>query len=354
MPSRFRGFSAPSGRQAFEEGDEIIMAQAAPQAKTQTPARGLPGIPSRGSSRSRLAYVLLIPAMAVIALVVIYPLFYGIKLSLTNMNMYNFRNPQLVGLKNYVTLLSDKQFWTIFLRTIVWTVVNVFFHVAIGLWLAILLHRRLPGKAVFRTLLILPWAVPQYIAALVWRGMFNYQYGAVNLLLVRFDKLLDSFFRLIGVSKGFSIEPVAWLQDPVWAFVAVILTNVWLGFPFMMVTFLGGLQGIPGELYEASEVDGATGWQKFRFVTLPMLRPVMVPAVVLGTVWTFNMVNIIYIITQGGPNESTHILVTYLYRAAFDFYRYGYAAAVSVFIFLFLLIFSSRFVRAMRGTEGVY
>jgi len=284
-----------------------------------------------------LPYVYSAPAMLLLGLMVVYPLGYGLYLGFTNMSLQNFFHFRFIGLRNFVAILTDPEFYSVLWRTVAWTAVNVFFHVTIGLWLAILLNRKLPGQPVFRTLLVLPWAIPQYIAALSWKTMFQYDFGAINLFL-----------------KAIGLPPAPWLSEPNWAFAAVIITNVWLGFPFMMMVSLGGLQSIPRELYEAADVDGASAWSKFREITLPLLRPVLIPAVTLGIVWTFNMVNVIYLVTGGGPGNSTDILVSYVYKAAFDFARYGYAAAFSTVIFLILLAFGVNFVRASRGTEGVY
>ncbi|MCL4514211.1 MAG: sugar ABC transporter permease [Firmicutes bacterium] len=304
--------------------------------------------------RIRLAYLLILPSALVIALVLLYPLLFEFYLSTTNMSMQRIFNYQFVGIRNFATILADPQFYEVFFRTIIWTVVNVFFHVAIGLWLAILLHRKLPGRAIFRVLLLLPWAVPEYISALTWKGLFNFRYGAVNLFLGQVDNLLNSAYGLIGLARGWHLGPISWLSDPTWAFAAVMIANIWMGFPFMMAISLGGLQSIPHELYEAADIDGASGWRKFRNVTLPLLKPVLIPSVVLGTIWTFNKLNVIYLITLGGPGDKTHILVTTVYRAAFDYYRYGYAAAFSVVMFFILLLFTVNFVKHLRGTEAVY
>jgi arabinogalactan oligomer / maltooligosaccharide transport system permease protein len=206
-----------------------------------------------------------------------------------------------------------------------------------GLWLAILLNRKLPGKSIIRVLLVLPWAVPEYINALTWKNnMFNSQYGIINIIL---NKL--------------GVEPLNWLTDATLAFIACIITNIWLGFPFMMMICLGGLQSIPGELYEAADIDGATGWQKFRNITLPLLKPVLLPAAVLSSVWTFNKLTVIYLIANpADPN--VHILVSKVYTAAFDNFRFGYAAAFSVIILVIIAFFASSFIRAMKGTEEVY
>jgi arabinogalactan oligomer/maltooligosaccharide transport system permease protein len=280
----------------------------------------------------RLPYALLAPSLLVMLGLVLYPLLYNFYLAFSGMNLYQFRNPPFVGLRNFVEILSTPVLYHVFLKTVVWTVVNVFFHVVLGVALAVLLNRPLRGRAIYRVLLILPWAMPQYITALTWRGLFNYEYGAVNLLL---GKL------------GFA--PVAWLSDATAAFTAAIVANIWLGFPFMMVVALGGLQSIPHELYEAASMDGASAWQRFRIVTLPMLRPVLSPAVALGLIWTFNNLNVLWLVTEGGkPANQSHILVTYVYNEAFTLYRYGYAAAFSLIIFVVLLVFLMLYLRAMR------
>jgi arabinogalactan oligomer/maltooligosaccharide transport system permease protein len=244
-----------------------------------------------------------------------------------------------VGLWGAFGQMFSTEFYGVFLKTIIWTVVNVFFHVTIGVALAMLLNRKLPGKSIFRILLILPWAVPQYITALTWRGMLNTDSGAINSIL----------------KHVFSIAPLPWLTDSTLAFASVIMTNIWLGFPFMMLIALGGLQSIPQELYEAAEIDGASAWQQFRNVTIPLLKPVMIPAITLGIVWTFNSINVVWLVSNGGqPADQTHILVSYVYRAAFNLYRYGYAAAFSFVIFLILALFSITFMRRSSATETVY
>lgn len=273
-------------------------------------------------------YLFIAPAFIVMAIMVFYPLGYGFWLSLTNMSLRTFKNPGFVGLQNYIRVFQDPEVLATFIRTIIWTFVNVFFHVTIGLFLAILLNRKLPGKSILRVFLIIPWAMPQYIAALTWKGMFNQNFGAINLML-----------------GWFGIENLPWLSDPKLTFYAAIITNIWLGFPFMMMITLGGLQSIPSELYEAADIDGASPWSKFKDITLPLLKPTLTPAIILGTIWTFNMLNIIIILAGGYGNKETQILVTDVYRLAFNFYRDGFAAAYSVLIFIFLLVFSVIYVR---------
>jgi arabinogalactan oligomer/maltooligosaccharide transport system permease protein len=271
-------------------------------------------------------------------LVVFYPFLYNLVISFSNMNLTNFHNWKIKGLGNYWLVLRETTFWWYFFKTILWTVLNLIFHVSIGVFLAIILNKDIRGKTIYRTLLILPWAVPQYITALTWRGMFNSEYGAVNLIL---DQLFGT--------------QVAWLSTEWGAFSACLITNIWLGFPFMMIVALGGLQSIPDALYEAADIDGASPWQKFRNITLPMLKPVMVPAITLGVIWTFNNFNVVWLVSNGGePSETTHILVSWVYRAAFFYYRMGYAAAFSIIIFLILFIFSWKFIKRTSATENVY
>jgi arabinogalactan oligomer / maltooligosaccharide transport system permease protein len=285
------------------------------------------------TTEKNFAIWLILPAAIIIAVVVVYPFFYNLMLSFSNMSLLHIKDWHLIGLRQYEKVFTEPRFYTILWKTLLWTVINVTFHVSIGVAIALMLYEKVPGRKWFRTLLFLPWAIPPVVTALTWRGMFHYEYGAVNLIL----------------SKVFHQTPIQWLNDPVGTFAACIITNVWLGFPFMMVVALVGLQSIPHELYEAAIMDGAGAWQRFRTVTLPMLKPVMTPAIILGFVWTFNKIDIIWLVSNAGePADQTHILVSYVYRAAFNLYRYGYAAAFSVIIFLILVLFSVTFMRRMQ------
>ena len=310
---------------------------------------------------ARFGLAMILPAAVLMFGVVIYPFFYNIVISLSDMSMRTVDSWQITGFEQYgrvfgidrlsevldagegwgaaVSAMFSTEFYGVFVKTIIWTVVNVTLHVVIGVFLAVLLNRHLPGKSLIRVLLILPWAVPQYITALTWRGMFNTDSGAVNAIL----------------GAAFGLAPLPWLTDETLAFAAAIITNVWLGFPFMMIIALGGLQSIPKELYEAADIDGASAWTKFRHVTMPLLKPVMIPAITLGVVWTFNNINIIWLVTNGGqPADTAHILVSYVYRAAFNLYRYGYAAAFSMIIFLLLAAWSIFFMKKTSVTETAY
>jgi arabinogalactan oligomer/maltooligosaccharide transport system permease protein len=294
--------------------------------------------------RQRLfVFALVAPAFVILFGVVIYPFFYNVVISLSNMNLRHIRDWRIIGFDQYVKVFTEPSqpaFYGVFLKTLIWTFVNVFFHVVIGVFLALVLNQKeIRGKWLFRAILVLPWAVPQLIVALTWRGMFNYEYGAINQIL----------------RQWFGLQGVQWLKQPLEAFMAVIITNVWLGFPFMMVIALGALQSIPRDLYEAADIDGASWLHKLTTITIPLIRPVMVPAITLGTIWTFNNLNIVWLVSNSGePSDQTHLLVSFVYKAAFNFYRYGYGAALSMVIFAILLVFSLTFMRKSKATENVY
>ena len=285
----------------------------------------------RDPKENRSAYFYILPALLGLVLLTFYPVIYGFYLSFTDYRMGREFSAHFIGLKNYFEIFQKPDFYLVFNTTIIWTVANVTLHVLLGLSLALVLNRKIRGKAAYRTILLLPWAIPGYISVLVWRGMFDPNYGFVNYIL------------------GTNIN---WLGEFPYAFIAVLIANVWLGFPFMMMMFLGGLQSIPKELYEAADIDGFTRWQKFRYITLPMLKPVMTPAVLLGFIWTFNMFNVIYLMTGGGPQAAgnfsagqTDLLITFVYNRAFRDWMIGYAAAYSVVIFLIILSFSVAYTR---------
>jgi len=278
------------------------------------------------------------PAVLVMGFVVLWPFIYNLVISFSNMNLTHFRDWSLIGLKNYLVVVIDGTFWYFLFKTILWTVLNLIFHVGIGLMLALIINEDIKGKSIFRVLLILPWAVPQYITALTWRGMFNSEFGAVNLLM--------------GNIFGFQVP---WLSTEWGAFAACLITNVWLGFPFMMIIALGGLQSIPKSLYEAADIDGASRWMQFKNITIPLLKPVMVPAITLGVIWTFNNFNVVWLVSNGGePADTTHILVSWVYKAGFTYFRMGYAAAFSMIIFGMLVLFSWKFINRTKATENVY
>jgi len=296
----------------------------------------------------RGAYAYLAPAFLGLGLLVLMPFVVGFAMGFTHYDpgaggeiwdKFSF-----VGFANFEDILFGESYgWSdplsfgfTLVVTVMWTLANVVLHVGIGLSLALLLARPwLKLKGVYRALLIVPWAVPNYITALIWKGMFHHQYGAIN-----------------GLLETLGLTPVAWFSKFSTAFAADVITNTWLGFPFMMVVALGALQSIPSDIYEAAAVDGATPGQRFLHLTLPLLRPAMLPAVILGMIWTFNMFNIIYLVSGGEPDGSTDILISEAYRWAFQRQnQYGYAAAYATLIFVILVIYTLTTRRIAGGED---
>lgn len=308
--------------------------------------------------KARLAVPLMLiaPAFVGLLLLIVYPLLWELNVSFTNMSLRRFCPPDFptagllteckgesmfLGVDNYVKVfttpvLQQAGFFQVLWQTVLWTVLNVTMHVAGGLGLALLLHRNMRGKGIYRALIVLPWAVPQIVALAVWRTELHGEFGMVNQLLA-----------MIG------IDGPSWLTDPTWNFAAMVMVNVWLGIPFMMVILLGGLQSIPGDLYEAAEIDGASSRQSFRHITLPMIAPVLTPAIILGVVWTFNNFNVPFVLNQN-ELETSDTLVTGLFRAAFQYNRYGFAGAYAFAIFAVLLIFVIFYVRRSGALKSVH
>ncbi|HBL68911.1 MAG TPA: maltose ABC transporter permease MalF [Firmicutes bacterium] len=251
-----------------------------------------------------------------------------------------------VGWRNFTSLLTNKRiagpFWQVFSWTIVWAILSVVTTFALGLLLAVLLNdAKLKLRALYRVLLIIPYTLPAFISALIWRGMFNTEVGLIN--------------NVLGMS-------IPWLQDPFWAKVALIIVNLWLGFPYMMIISLGALQSIPTDLYEAATVDGASGWHQFWKITFPLLLVSLAPLLIASFAFNFNNFSVIYLVTEGRPaiagaltpTGATDILITYTYRLAFEGGsggRYGLASAVSILIFLIvgtISWFNFRFTGALE------
>lgn len=290
--------------------------------------------------------LMLAPALVCMAIVVVYPFLYELKLSFVNLNMYSMHryitggDLKFVGLENFIKVfttspLQSVTFFELLGRTLLWTVINLIFHVSIGLGLALLLSRKIKGRGIYRTFLIVPWAMPAVVAILIWRGEFHPQFGFVNMIL-----------------SLFQIPAQSWWSDPFAVFLSCIVVNVWLGVPFMMIVFLGGLQNISPSYYEAAAIDGASKWTQFKEITLPLLKPTVVPSVTLGTIWTFNNVNVIYLMTgQNGGTEAADILISALFKSAFTYNRYSYSAAFAVVIFLILLVLAAGWLKISKGSQ---
>jgi arabinogalactan oligomer / maltooligosaccharide transport system permease protein len=310
-------------------------------ARTMTPRR------RRFSPDTRTALLYLLPALVVMGIITFYPLVYQTWMSFTDFELKNLSGkipPNGVGLENYGNILDSKlnipnfEFVRMLFFNLFWALSNVVIHVVLGVAIAIVLNTKgLHFRRVWRALYVLPVIIPPIIVATAWRNIFDKDNGAVNMLLT-------------GVGALFRIPPdvfkIDWLnqvQDPIsfiplpLAFFALLTANTWLGWPLNSVVATGALQSIPPDLYEAAEMDGASWWQKFRAVTLPFLRPAMLPYAIYGFVVTFNLFYLSYFMTAGGPFGRTELFVTEAYKLVNDFQKYGVAAAFSVLMFFLLL-----------------
>ena len=262
-----------------------------------------------------IGYLFVLPLVVLVLLLIAYPLGSAVYLSLTE--KYVGYPPRFVGLKNYVELTGDPVFRKVIWNSAVFTVGSVTVKLMIGLLMALSLHQALFARRLVRGLLLLPWVVPTVITALAWHWMFDALRGFINVSLE---------------TLGLISEPIAWLGQPATAMMAVVVVNIWRGFPFFGVSLLAGLQAIPADLYEAAAVDGASATQRFRHVTLPGLRPVILVTALISTIFTLNDFNIVYVMTRGGPGIATHILATYTYEVGFQALRWGRAVAVSMYL----------------------
>lgn len=315
----------------------------------------------RGRWGGRTAYLYLVPALLVMGIITIYPLLFQVWMSFTNYGIQNVRagapSPDIVGLKNYTDILASQlaipnfEFFRLIAYNIFWALSNVALHLVIGVGIALLVNiKGLWFKKIYRALFILPVIIPPIIVATVWKNMFDPGDGAINLLLQGAGKL-------IGLpATAFQIDWLKQVNDPIpfiplpLAFYAMLLTNLWLGWPLNAVVATGALQSIPQELYEAAEIDGANSWHKFRTITMTYLRPAMVPYAIYGFVVTFNLFHLAYWMSGGGPFGRTELLVTQAYRLVNEQFLYGVGAAFAVIMFFILLVITLITNRLARAT----
>ena len=282
--------------------------------------------------RTRTAWFFLLPSLLVLLVVAAYPLWRTFQLSFYQVSILQFPlKPEWVGLENYQYLLSDPYWWISLKNTAVFTVVSVALETVLGLGIALVVNANFAGRGLMRTAMLVPWAIPTVVSAQMWRWMYNDVYGVVNDLLLR--------AHLIS-------QPLAWLADPHLALPGIIAVDVWKTTPFMALLLLAGLQSIPRELYEASTVDGASGWQQFWRITLPLLRPALLVALIFRTLDALRVFDVIYVMT--GTNPTTMSMSVYARQQLVDFGALGYGSAVSMGIFLIIALFAAAYLVSLR------
>lgn len=284
-------------------------------------------------------WIALTPAVFCLVVVLVYPVLANVAYSFTNKS-FLFPDTSFVGLKNYGDILGDDifGFWAALRLSIAWTLGTVLLQFVVGMIAALLMNQDVPGQRIFRVLLLVPWAFPVIVYAMIWRWMLNDQGGVIT---------------WIAVALGLMPAPIFLLGQPATALPAVILIVVWYGYPFMAASLLAGMQSIGEEYYEVAKIEGASTFQLFRFVTLPFLRPVIVIVLVLRTIWVFNAFELIYLLTNGGPNGATLTLPLLAYNLGWEQFLPGKAAAVSVLMLFVLTIAAFVYLRALATQRQV-
>jgi multiple sugar transport system permease protein len=282
------------------------------------------------------AYILMLPSLLLVAAVIVYPVLSGIALSFQRAQLNRPDRTGFIGLKHYIDLFQDSVFLQALGNTATWVTAGVVIQFALGLLLALCLNTNLRGMKIARVLLLLPWILPTVVAGNMWALMLDSRLGVINDVLVK-----------MGLMTSYK----AWFADPKSAFLMVLVVALWQGFPFFTLLLLAGLQGIPDDLYEAAAVDGANRWSRFAYITLPMLRPVIVAVVVLRTIGLVNSPDLIVILTTGGPGHATEILSSYAFLTAYAQLDFGYAGAISVVMLLVLMFFTVIYVRVSGVTR---
>jgi multiple sugar transport system permease protein len=277
-----------------------------------------------------LGYALLIPALAIILIFKAYPFALGIWFSLTSKLVGV--SGDFVGVANYVKIMQSQIFWQTAWNTLFFTTMATIFKSILGMWLALILYRKFAFSRATRAIILLPFIVPTVLSGLAWLWMFDATFSVFNWMFNFFWKLDISAF-------GFTLKEnwpgrfrINWLGEPGWAMFCVIVVNVWRGMPFFAISFLAGLQTVPQDLYDAGDIDGANGWQRFTRITLPMIKPIAVVVVVFSIVVTFADFEVVYVLTRGGPANSTHLFATLAYQLGMASGNLGEGAATALFM----------------------
>jgi multiple sugar transport system permease protein len=283
-------------------------------------------------------YFYVLPALVVMLIVIAYPIYYTLDLSLFRTPAsLQLRDKIFTGLDNYTTILTSAVFWKVTLNTLIWTVVSTTVAFLLGLGAALALHREFVGRGVLRALLLIPWVVSAVAASYVWRWLYHSDFGAIGALMVQL---------------GFADRPINFIDNVNTVLPSLIVVNIWREFSFAMIMLMAGLQTVPDQLLRAAQVDGASAWQRFWHVTFPHLKGVSMVTVLLLAVSNFNSFIIPWIMTGGGPSNASHIWITHIYELAFGRQRWGVASAYSVLLFIIMMTLGYFYVRALtRGDE---
>ncbi len=308
--------------------------------KLAVPERRAKGSARRSHLMRQLVnYSFVLPAGVFLLLFIAYPIFFNFRISFQDLKAINLMSGDApwVGFSNYAEIFSSPLYRQAARQTFIFTAGSIVFQLFFGLALALFYNRPFPGNKTMRGLYLIAWTIPAVVVGIVFRWLFDGQVGVINWLLTTLNITQENIF---------------WLADLQLALVAVII-NIWLGIPFNMALLLAGLQGIPDELYEAAEIDGASGGAKLRYVTLPLLRPALVATLLLGLIYTFKVFDVIWVTTQGGPFNATQVFSTVAFQMIFSQFLFGEGAAVLNTLFLILFCVSLLYLWNLRYEETV-
>lgn len=282
-------------------------------------------------------YLFLLPTLIFLAIFILFPIVYNIVLSFQDVDVYNLKGKHnFVGFDNYVTILKDTVFRTSLKNSIVFTVLSIVFQFVIGFALALFFNKKFPGSNLMRSMMLLAWMLPVVITASVFQWMLSGDYGVVNYILQ---------------SLGIINEPLSWLSNGKTALLATVFANIWTGIPFNMIILLSGLQALPEPLYEAARLDGASRAKQFRHITIPLMKPTILVLMMLGIIYTFKVFDMVYIMTAGGPINSSTVLPIYAYQLSFTLFEFSQGAAVSLIMFVLLIFIAIIYLRMMNKEE---
>lgn len=279
-----------------------------------------------------LGYLLVAPALLCIIAIALYPVLNTFKLSLYYMKLQLIGLTHFIGFQNYISLFNDPRFRSASINTVIFTIVSVSLELVIGMIMALLMNKKFKGTGLVRAAILIPWAIPTIVSALMWKFIYNDQFGLLNDILVR-----------MGVINSYK----AWLGSPSLAMGSAIFADVWKTVPFMALLLLAGLQNISYEFYEAAKVDGAGSIRRFFSITLPLLKPTILVALIFRTLDAFRVFDLIFVMTGGGPGNSTETLTIYAYKTLFRNLDFGIGSAIAVVIFIFVFIFAVIYIRLL-------
>lgn len=282
--------------------------------------------------------LMLLPALAFVLTFTYYPMFKGIVMAFQDYNLFNINNIRWVGLDNFRELFEvapGNNFYGTLWNTVQWVVISLFFQFSIGFALAMMLKNKFRGSGIYQGIIFFPWAVSGFMIGIMWRWMFNGTSGVINDVLIKLG-ILD--------------QPFGFLAEEATALYSVIVANVWYGIPFFTIMITAALQGVPGELYEAAAVDGASPVKQFFNITLPSIRPVLILTLLLRVIWIFNFPELIYSMTNGGPGGSSHILTSYMMETIKSL-NYGKGSAIGVVVILILSIYTIFYLCVIKLDE---